>query len=766
MRISTIQNLILFTICVVATSRETTAEPIRLMLDESDQPVAERQVQPAQYVLPAERSIQRPLTLSLTADGEPLENPAIRQVSAEEPPAPNKETSVSVRAPEGARVAPPTANGPLRIYRIHEQKIDNPAAEQGTSKFSESVPPTMATQPLQVEPEAPTQQPRSRFSITPQVQIAEPPPTQTPSQPPVETPAAPVQPSPQPKIELEAAPFTAWQITPGKTPLGQVEAEWGEPIKRRRVDQDKHVRLYRNQGEFAQLEIAVDNDQIISVFLIPQTPISRDVVEAKFELTQIAPATVRDTTGRHLGVIYPERGIMLPQSEDGNPQQVDRIIVQAPSAEAFMIRAASRPALEFRDRLNDYQMALEHEPHHAVAWHEMSLVLHRLGRDTEAFEAARKATAGVGSSAEHRLHRTLLNVVQGNLATGIRSTQEIAEDTNVADHVRAKAHCQWGDLLQMAGPQKNRDAVNHHVKAIELASPLVNDTNQQVRRAAKRVLVDAHLALAIDIATGDWEKKEETVTQWLQRGKIYIDDMVTNEEATGELRMAWLTKSLMAHSFYNAPFDPGDSVDQILGQYRELVSQTDDAFFHRALEWETGQALSQAVFIQHSRDKHDAALKLADQAHTFLKGGVVGREVSIADHLLLGNLYFRAGAICAVQKQDHTAAVRWYELANTHLTEPSLQSVMLDRRGESLVSMGVSYWSTGQREKGIQLTETGKSLIESAVAQNQAVKSKLIVPLDNLAEMYRELGDAQKSAQFTASAQKLRQTLGDGSVSR
>ncbi|WP_146115641.1 MULTISPECIES: tetratricopeptide repeat protein [Pirellulaceae] len=761
MRISSLQNLFCSGVIVLMACGWAIAEPIRLTLDESDQPVSEAKIAPVQHTEPVQPIISRPFSLSLTADGEPLETSAVRQASAEEPPTPNQDTSVSVRAPEGAQVAQPAANGPLRVYGIHQEKIDNPAALQGTSRFSEPEVPLNPATKAQPPASPMADAPLSRFTQTPSAG----PPAETPS-PAVNTKLPPVVPLTQATKEAEAKTFSVWQILPGQTSLTEIESQWGKPAQTRRIDQDKHVRLYEQQGDFAKVEIAVEKDQIVSVFLIPAKSMSLELVEQKFDLTKIEPAAVRDPSGRHLGKIYPERGILIPQAAEGSPLEVDRIIVQTPSAESFMIRASNRSPLDFRDRLNDYQLAIAQEPYSAEAWYQTSLILHRLGRDTEAFEAARKATSGVGSSAEHRLHRTLLIVVQGNLASGIQNTQQIAEDVTVANHVRAKAHCQWGDLLQMAGPQKNREAVQHHVKAIEIASPLVNDTNQDVRRAAKQVLVDAHMALAIDIATGDWEKKEQTINQWLLRSKVYIDDMVTNEQATGELRMAWLTKSLMARSFYNAPFDPGDAIDQIIGQYRELLSKTDDPFFHRALEWETGQALSQAVFIEHARDQHDSALKLAEQAKAFLKGGLAGREVGIADHLLLGNLYFRAGAICAVQKQDHAAAVGWYEMAMNHLTDPSLQSIMLDRRGESLVSMGVSFWSVGNREQGIALTEQGKSLIEAATGQNAALQKKLIVPLDNLAEMYRELGNAQKSAQYTASAQKIRESLGDNTISR
>ncbi|MBI1248776.1 hypothetical protein GC197_13160 [bacterium] len=777
MSITSIIRPIVCVIVCFAIHEGMSAEPIRLTLDESDQVVSKEDVVPVPYNQAIQPRPYRPYSLSLTADGEPAPWRGVRQASAEAPPSPPPkfESDVQVRPPEGAKIVEPTTNGPLRIFRIRDETIKNPAAAKGTSPLEEQPLPAEPASSLDVKEVESEPAPRSRYSESPVIVVSPTSPMpeqsdlQVKSNPPA-NPAATPETAPGPvagfNLRNTASALSVWQISPKKTTIAEIDAQWGQPIQERRIDDQRRVRVYENRGEFAKVEIGLDGDQVISLYMIPANPIPRNLLIERLQLTDVTPAEVHDNTGRLMGVIYPERGVLLPMESTTKSDQIDRIIIQAPSAEAFVIRARDRSPLDLRDRLADYQLAIAQEPHNADAWYEMSLILHRLGREKEAFDAAREATSGIGSLPEHRLHRSLLSATQGNLASAIQSTKEIAEDTGVPAHVQAKAQCQWGSLLQMAGPVKNQEAVQHHVRAIELASPLVNDTNQQTRRDAKRVLVDAHMALAIDIAAGDWERKPEVVNQWLQRARVYIDDLVTNENATGQLRMNWLTCSLMAHSFYNAPFDPTESVDLILGQYRELVQKSNDPFFHRALEWETGQALSQAVFIEHAREKYDAALELADQAQTFLKGGMVGREVTIADHLLLGNLYFRAGAICAVQKQNHANAVQWYEMAVRHVTDPSMPNIMLDRRGESLVSMGVSYWSTGDRPRGVALTEQGKSFIETAIAQDPTLEAKLIVPLDNLAEMYREMGNAQKSAEYTASSKRIQQSISTGQVSR
>ncbi|WP_146119054.1 tetratricopeptide repeat protein [Blastopirellula marina] len=811
-------------------------------MDETDEPIQDYHVEPAQYTGPATIPVgtrsaaptppapKRLFSLSLSPEDEPIAPIPLRPSSIVPTPVRpasaqggrTQETRIIVHPPEDAAVNQRRANAPFRVHSIHEEKVTNPAAEPGSmpayDATPEPIPPaSFPNQNAAVHDQAFT--PQSRFTAAdpsapptnnpaaapanpaaestvapmaapsnapaePPVAVEPPPMAASPGEtPPTETTApvpgsqsapqgeAPPQPTlPEPSLS-ERSPLAVWEIIPGQTTIAELEEAWGAPVRQRRIEDTKHVHLYENHDEFSRVEVALEGETVVSLFLIPREPLTRDIVEAKYDLTRVTPAQVHDPSGRELGVIYPEKGVLLPHPEQPNAGGVDRIVVQPPSAEGYLIRARGRSTLDFRERLEDFRLALSLEPHSAEAWYETAKILQRIGRTEEAFEAARQAMAGIGSLPKHRLLRGRLAASQGSLSGALQSTQEIAEDQTIAPEVRAQAYCQWGDLLQMAGPVKNQEAVAQHVKAIETASPLVNDANRSVRRTAKQVLIDAHLALAVDIAAGDWERKPETVDQWLKRAKVFVDDMVTNEAGTEELRLSLLAQSLTAHSYFEHDFDPGESVDQILGKYRELVSQTDDPFFHRAIEWETGQALSQAMFIENARGRHDAALALVDQAHTYLKGGVTGRDVSMADHLLLGNLYFRAGAIEAVQKQNHQAAVAWYDLSAPHLNDPTLKSIMLDRRGESLVSMGVSYWSIGQRQRGVELSEQGKTLIEAAVVKNPELQQKLLVPLDNLAQMYRQLGDTQKSTQYTASSRKIQQSLdadgmGNGSVQR
>ena len=74
-------------------------------------------------------------------------------------------------------------------------------------------------------------------------------------------------------------------------------------------------------------------------------------------------------------------------------------------------------------------------------------------------------------------------------------------------------------------------------------------------------------------------------------------------------------------------------------------------------------------------------------------------------------------------KKDHKAAVGWFDKAVALLdATPSSESpAEVGRHGETFVSMGVSYWDTGQHDKAVKLTQQGLDLMKQAVEAEPCV---------------------------------------------
>jgi hypothetical protein len=83
------------------------------------------------------------------------------------------------------------------------------------------------------------------------------------------------------------------------------------------------------------------------------------------------------------------------------------------------------------------------------------------------------------------------------------------------------------------------------------------------------------------------------------------------------------------------------------------------------------------------------------------------------------------------------------------------------RDGEMLVSMGVSFWQTGNQTKALELTQAGSKLVEAAVEDGILAKSSLAVPYGNLATMYQQVGENANAAKYANMAKAV--TGGDAS---
>ena len=74
--------------------------------------------------------------------------------------------------------------------------------------------------------------------------------------------------------------------------------------------------------------------------------------------------------------------------------------------------------------------------------------------------------------------------------------------------------------------------------------------------------------------------------------------------------------------------------------------------------------------------------------------------------------------------------------------------------GDRLVSMGVSYWQDGKREKALQLTQRGAELLKHAVSLGNRKSDSLAIPYANLASMHDVLGHKAEAARFTKQSQQ------------
>ncbi|MCC9607462.1 hypothetical protein LOC68_12650 [Blastopirellula sp. JC732] len=589
-------------------------------------------------------------------------------------------------------------------------------------------------------------------------------PKPTPPEPvatPVEPqPAPPVKPAPaMPKPE-PVAPAPALttagglsKLVAGESQLGQVIELWGAPVSQSIVDGRKL--LVFNTTGFERAEATFQSDTLESLFLVLKAPAPADQVRQQMSIVESEGAKVHDEFGVLLGLVFPERGALFSFAPQERQFLVESVVVQRPTAEAYLIRAKGYPADRIEAKLADLNAAIKLESFNASAWHEIALLKRRLGQLPDALSAAQTAASGAGAKPEYRLTRALIQAELGQYDDALNVSKSIAENVALPKEVRARAFCQWGDLVARGPSEDVRSALSHHQTAIKLAAEEIRNPLDDVRRAAKLVLVDAHLAVASDLAAGQWQNRELTVPKWVDSTDAFVTNLVEKEGFSRELELARLQKAIAAYNYFESTYDTSDSVDAILSVGRELLSQTKDPSYQVVVEWEMSQALIQAATIEQNRGEFDDAMRIARETAALLEHATQTRQLSIGDRMTLGNFYFRVGAAQVVSKGDHEEAIQWYADAEKQFKHPDLANVALGQRGEALASMAVSYWESGRQEQGLALTEQGANLLKQGVDAGENQLDSLVAPYANLVTMYESQGNATKQAEYSGKLAKL-----------
>ncbi len=603
------------------------------------------------------------------------------------------------------------------------------------------------TQPKLVDPAASELQPAPTAKTTP-----------APSKKAV-APLSPVpDPMEAPPVPIETASFK--EITPGVSSMADVASAWGKPKKTSQAD-GLPVHLY-SVDPFKQVEVTFSGDKVSSIVIRLDRSFPADAVAKQLDLASIRPVLVSNEMGEILGLAYPERGVLFAfeqNAEPGKPSmKVLQIILEKVSAESFVLRAET--TLETRNDLSrlDLERALKLDPDNARAHWLLGRVLVASERLEEALAETGKAVRLAPDNPQYRTTHAQVLAQAGLLSEAMQHAQKAVETSGNRLHIKARATCLIGDLLASGAKPDFKKALTYHTEAIRIADPLCNDPHPAIRVAAKEVLVDAHLGAAHDIAWDEYKEKGKAVARWLERARAAAEDLVNNENGSPMLLFHVCTRTLSAYVGVRGEIDPEPAAKATVEVGEKLISTARMPGRKARLEGELGTALYDAVQISQMRKENDQALKYGRIAAKYLAAANRANSSS-ATALLLGRLYFRLGSIYALGEGDHKAAVAWFDKALPLLKDQSPADLAdnLGRHGEALVSMGVSYWQTGQREKAVGLTEQGIRWMEQAVRQGSLDHSTLAVPYGNLAAMHRKLGHDDKADRLLELAGRIKE---------
>ncbi len=552
-------------------------------------------------------------------------------------------------------------------------------------------------------------------------------------------------------------------VVPGLTTQEGLERLWGKALKTATLG-DQIAQLY-SHGVLNHIEVILKDGLVRSIVVQLGEPFPEEQVREvlKAELLKSKPVLIPDEKGGIIGEVFPEKGVVFLFAQDAaDLLLVKQIGIEPVSAEPFVLRAEatlnSQPTESRRDLLDAMRLSPDEAK---IYWLLAQIELMEGQVEAALVNCERAIRLDKERPAYHLTYvQTLINMNR------VEEAKLYLEETlGICDrypHEKAKALSLLGDLFRTSQEPDYELAIECHSNAIRLAMTLIDHPNETVRLAARDVLLDAHLGAARDVAWGRWENKEESIRKWISRAQEIARDPealgITRQSKEYPLKIAACALAAQVGVPEQTNMEP--YIHAVLEAGDALIESARDPILLRKYQWETSLSLYDAVQIFQLRKQYAIALKYGELAADYMEEGIRERN-SDTDLYLLGRLYFRLGAIHAIGNRNHRAAIEWYDLAKPVFETilPKINPEALGRLGETLVSMGVSYWMTQQRDEAIRLTERGLKQIERGVRNKMIEESALAIPYSNLESMYRDLGQDDKADRYKKMAATLSETI-------
>ncbi len=554
-----------------------------------------------------------------------------------------------------------------------------------------------------------------------------------------------------PLIPAETATLDG--VRPGQTPWSEALKKFGEPRKNE-IKNGSGVAVF-NFPPFERAEVTVENNRVMSITVTTVTPLDPAAAAKQLDLQKIRPVTIYDDLGKAIGLAYAETGVLLSYTVDG--RGIEQILLEPVTPDTFLLRAEQALFTEPRLALLDIESVLVNDPRHARANWLKARLLGSLGHWTDAFKALAIAQREAPSNPQYQLTSAEFQGKTGSYAEARVAAEKVLATPNLTPLLRAQAETLLGDLFA-AGPKRDyKRSLEQHLKAVKSAEALASSKQPATRRAAKQVLLEAQLGIANDIAWGFFQQKEIAVPRWLQKAEDVAKDLQTNEGADAESTLTVARQALAACAGTQGLLDPTPWSKSALTSGKKLIAASKDPWRQHRIQWEIGQAMYDSLQADQARGVKGFSLANSALVVKYLEEGAGVREQTEVDAFMLGRLYYRIGAIFAIDKTDHKTAVYWYAKAVPLINEPLPNANPSDwaRHGETFVSIGLSFWEVGRQDRAIQLTETGVDWLQRAHKEKAIGEQSLVVPYSNLASMHKARGNTTQSREFETLAGKL-----------
>ena len=553
-----------------------------------------------------------------------------------------------------------------------------------------------------------------------------------------------------PTLAVDPASFRG--ALPGKTTRAEIEASWGPGEEFVRDDDVKG--LSWAVEPFERVEATIEDDVVSSIRIKLAEPVALKQLAAQMEIGDLRTVSILDDSGVSIGEVFPERGIVI--SVQPGTQTALAVLLEPLDPEPFVLRAEGEIDQASANAVADLQYAIEIDPHHVRAHRLLLALLAEQGRWQQALAVAEALEKLDAEDVWTQFKHADVCLALGQTDEARARIERIQKLDSAPPLVAAQAARTLGRIETAAESPDYQRSVVHFEEAIRKATPLAKQPSKAVQKAAREVLLDAHLGTALAIARGTWQQKGRVIPKWIGRSEAIVQESGAEGADRARMELTLCRGALAVAASSSEGVDSLPWVKRLLEAREKLDAHVEDANRRREADWEVGLCLSDAIAAAMNRGDASDMLENATLTAAYLERGAERRQLTDAERRTMGDLMFRIGILHSLQNGAHATAVTWFDKVvplwenNAGFTREG----DVGRLGESFVSMAISYWQVDRRDDAMKLSRTGVDLMVEAVDRQQLEERSLAVAYGNLSTMYAEQGNDEKSRTYAEMASR------------
>ena len=644
--------------------------------------------------------------------------------------------------------APAAAPTPSRAPLGPEASVLRSASEPGTdaSNTPENVAPDRAIA-VETRPVSPAAEPAEQAASDAKA-VSEP--AVKPAAAADGTAPVPRSPAEAPTLAVDPASFRG--ALPGKTTREEVEASWGPGEAFIREDGSKG--LFWTVEPFERVEVTLVDDVVESIRIKLAEPVALEQLATQMEIADLRTVSILDENGVSIGEVFPERGVVI--SVKPGTQTAVAVLLEPLDPEPFVLRAEGEIDHSSAHAVADLQFAIEIDRRHVRAHRLLLALLCEQGCWQQALATAEAVEALDSSDIWTQLKHADVLLALGRVADARMKIDDIRKRESVPPLVTAQTARMLGRIELAAEPPDYQKSVAHFEEAIRKATPLAAHQSKGIQKAARDVLLDAHLGTGLAIARGTWQQKGRVIPKWIARSEGIVDDVDAGNPDRARLELELCRGALAVAASCVEGSEPLPWVKRLLETRETIDARVQDPARRRQVDWDVGLGLADAIDASLKRGDASDMLENATLTAAYLERGAEQRELTDSDRRRVGDLLFRIGILHSLQNGAHATAVTWFDKV-VPLWEDNASFKdrgEIGRLGESFVSMAISYWQVDRRDDALALSRKGVDLMVEAVDMRQLEERSLAVAYGNLSTMYAEEGNAEQSRNYAEMASR------------